>query len=257
MTNGTPDNRESRHFIFVREFASVVSLLQDKAAAAIDITNDIAKLIEELGTCAFDSESFSGLLNRIQKTIDHLNLENYSNLDAWVASLNQQIDGVLSDRLVQAVEGWCIAFSQDDGGVNGDTTAKKSIDEGTKMHIEPLVHEIRIRNQIIYLDPPIEIARQEWLVQFQSAIGVVCELTRIRSSRYEISLKAQKSAAEETSYMGLLTTLADGVLERPLSLIEAKVQVISEYVDKWLQFQNLWDLELDYIHQVSFTDERN
>jgi dynein heavy chain 1 len=45
--------------------------------------------------------------------------------------------------------------------------------------------------------------------------------------------------------------LADGVLEKPLSLIEDKVQVISQYVDKWLQFQSLWDLEADYVHQVS------
>ncbi len=37
--------------------------------------------------------------------------------------------------------------------------------------IKPLIHEVRIRNQVIYLDPPIESARQEWLSQFQEALG--------------------------------------------------------------------------------------
>lgn len=40
-----------------------------------------------------------------------------------------------------------------------------------KQPITPLVHEIRIRNQVIYLEPPIEIARQEWLYQFQDVLG--------------------------------------------------------------------------------------
>lgn len=41
--------------------------------------------------------------------------------------------------------------------------------------------------------------------------------------------------------------LDDGTLERPFSLIEGKVQEIKNYVDKWLQFQSLWDLEPDYV----------
>jgi dynein heavy chain 1 len=40
------------------------------------------------------------------------------------------------------------------------------------MYIKPLVHEVRIRNQVIYLDPPMELARQEWLYQFQDALGM-------------------------------------------------------------------------------------
>ena len=33
-----------------------------------------------------------------------------------------------------------------------------------------------------------------------------------------------------------------------MSLIERKVQEVSEYVDKWLQFQALWDLEADAVY---------
>ena len=41
------------------------------------------------------------------------------------------------------------------------------------------------------------------------------------------------------------------MLNKPLALIENKVQIITRYVDKWLQFQSLWDLEADYVYQVS------
>jgi dynein heavy chain 1 len=59
LPGAATDGRESRHVVFVREFASVVSLLQDKATA----------LIDELGTCDFTTETFSRLLGQIQKTV--------------------------------------------------------------------------------------------------------------------------------------------------------------------------------------------
>lgn len=53
--------------------------------------------------------------------IDHLNLENYSNLDAWVASLNERIDQVFGARLTAAVESWCEAFNRTEEELaNGD-----------------------------------------------------------------------------------------------------------------------------------------
>jgi dynein heavy chain 1 len=69
LPGGGSDGRESRHFVFVREFASVISLLQDKATALIEISTDISRIVEELGTCDFTSEAFSGLLGQIQKTV--------------------------------------------------------------------------------------------------------------------------------------------------------------------------------------------
>jgi dynein heavy chain 1 len=69
LPGAATDGRESRHFVFVREFASVVSLLQDKATALIEISTDISRIIDELGTCEFTHETFSRLLGQIQKTV--------------------------------------------------------------------------------------------------------------------------------------------------------------------------------------------
>jgi hypothetical protein len=127
------------------------------------------------------------------------------------------------------------------------------------------VHEIRIQNQVIFLDPPIEYARQTWITQLHEWLGVVCQLRRIQSSRYEIGLQMQTSSAAEATYTSLvslpssqelwtwahcssqLTQFPDDTLERPFSLVEAKVQQLKAYVGKWLQFQSLWDLEADYV----------
>jgi len=41
------------------------------------------------------------------------------------------------------------------------------------MTVKPIVHEIRIQNQVIFLDPPIEYARQTWVRQLHDWIGEV------------------------------------------------------------------------------------
>jgi dynein heavy chain 1 len=44
-----------------------------------------------------------------------------------------------------------------------------------------------------------------------------------------------------------LTQFPDTTLEKPFALIEQKVQQLTDYVAKWLQFQSLWDLEAEYV----------
>jgi len=39
------------------------------------------------------------------------------------------------------------------------------------MIVKPIVHEIRIQNQVIFLDPPIEYARATWVKQLHDWLG--------------------------------------------------------------------------------------
>ncbi|KAH7884160.1 dynein heavy chain, N-terminal region 1-domain-containing protein [Phlebopus sp. FC_14] len=256
------DGRDNRHIQFVREFASVVSVLQDKTNNVIDLYRDILRAVEDLATCPYTSDAFSELLGKIQAAIDRLNLEGYANLEHWVAELDKRIEGILLQRLTHIIQIWCSEFDRTDDGDTRrdplplrDITNKRRAGKGAReervvegnMSVKPIVHEIRIQNQVIFLDPPIEYARSTWIKQLHDWLGVVCRLRRIQSSRYEIGLQMQRNAASETTYTSLLTHFPDNTLGRPLSLIELKVQQLKDYVAKWLQFQSLWDLEAEYV----------
>ncbi|KAJ3935686.1 MAG: dynein heavy chain, N-terminal region 1-domain-containing protein [Lentinula lateritia] len=251
------DGRDNRHIQFVREFASVVSVLQDKTNSVIDLYKDILRAVDDLATCSYTSEAFSELLGKIQAAIDRLNLEGYANLDHWVAELDKRIEVILLQRLTQIIQAWCTEFDRTDDDSRRDTVRenKRRGDKRMKeekfmeshMTIKPFVHEIRIQNQVIFLDPPIEHARAAWIKQLHDWIGVVCRLRRIQSSRYEIGLQMQGAITTETTYTSLLTHFSDDTLRRPFALIETKVQQLREYVAKWFQFQSLWDLEAEYV----------
>ncbi|KAK3805063.1 MAG: dynein heavy chain [Linnemannia elongata] len=261
------DARENRHIVFVREFASVVSIFQDKVDSLIAIYDDIMKLIDELPVCSFVHTTFSGIILRIQKLIDRLNLESYSNLDQWVSQLDAKVEALLVGRLQQAIKAWMLEYQRDDHeeglvdirdsaahGKNKKRRTNREAERATALtkanEIKPtlkvLIHEIRIRNQVMYLDPPVEQARVSWYSQLHEWLSVVCTLTRIQSSRYEIDLAVQDNAGDLT-YSDLLTKIPDDSLPKAYEVIEAKVTQVKDYVDIWLQYQSLWDLESQYI----------
>ncbi|KAH9066966.1 dynein heavy chain, N-terminal region 1-domain-containing protein [Lactarius deliciosus] len=242
----------------------------DKTNSVIDLYKDILRAVEDLATCSYTTEAFTELLSRIQAAIDRLNLEGYANLDHWVAELDKKIEGILLQRLKHVTQAWCTEFDRtaDDGELRrdpipskrrGDKQRGEKFLEGS-MTLKPIVHEIRIQNQVIFLDPPIEYARQTWLQQLHDWLGECCPdytgtawfagLRRIQSSRYEIGLPD----AGHGSIRDVLTQFADDTLQRPFVLIEAKVQQLKDYVAKWLQFQSLWDLEAEYHWQQLLTE---
>ncbi|KAG6819964.1 hypothetical protein H0H93_006940, partial [Arthromyces matolae] len=235
---------------------------QDKTNNVIDLYKDITRSVEDLATCSYTTEAFSELLSKVQAAIDRLNLEGYANLEHWVAELDKKIEDILLQRLTQIIHVWCTEFDRvDDNDLRRDTLPLRDIlnkrrgDKRSKeerflegnMTLKPIVHEIRIQNQVIFLDPPIEYARANWIQQLHDWLGVVCRLRRIQSSRYEIGLQMQGATVTEMNYTSLLTRFSDNTLERPFSLIEMKVQQLKDYVAKWLQFQSLWDLEAEYV----------
>lgn len=51
----------------------------------------IAQEVRQLENCQFNAAVFRGVLQRIQKAVDELNLHSYSNLPQWVATLDEQV----------------------------------------------------------------------------------------------------------------------------------------------------------------------
>jgi dynein heavy chain 1 len=47
--------------------------------------------VRSLDTCALSNQAFRDVLTKVQKAVDELNLHSYSNLPAWVRTLDEQV----------------------------------------------------------------------------------------------------------------------------------------------------------------------
>ncbi len=244
---------ESKHVQFIRDFATRASILQSKTSALEGIHDTILKAMHDLQTCPYSVGSFSAKLDIIQTAVDQLNLENYANLSFWVDDTNRKIESILVHRLQKAIQTWLEAFdkTKNDHANDDSMQAIMSSDdaESANIKLRHLVHEVSMRNQVIYLDPPADFARANWLFQLHEWIGVACNLPTIKSSRYEMSVNVTDFQTSVSRFT-YLPSRCTGDLSTVYQAIEDKLQEVSEYVDKWLQFQSLWDLQPEQVYNV-------
>ena len=245
---------ESQHVKFVREFAAGASLLQGKTLTLRGVHDTVDTAMKELQTCPYDAAAFRGRLESIQTSIDQLNLQNYSNLPFWVDEVNQNIETILLERLHKAIHIWINAFASLTTELTGhnksvaDTTA--AAEEVTIVpEFRSLVLEVLMRNQVVYLDPPTDFARANWLAQLHEWLGVACNLPLIKASRYEMNVGVAGPRAPRSNFSHL-SALCITDLATVYKAIEEKRSEITLYVDKWLQFQSLWDLESEHVYDV-------
>ncbi|EED23281.1 dynein heavy chain [Talaromyces stipitatus ATCC 10500] len=264
LSNGTLDptmtgRGESKHVQFVREFAVSASVLQSKTDTLASINESIQKTILELKTCPYDAAVFRQRLDSIQISVDKLNLENYVNLGHWVSNLNLKIESILRERLHRAIRTWIVSFKESKDEqytkrLSLQPAHEKSANdtpEAEIYHIEfpELVHEVSMRNQVLHLDPPLQYARASWLSHFGQWLGVICNLEKIKSSRYQISIDVEKTQLSETTFVNLPQHCIEELAE-VYGAVESRLSEISDYVDKWLQFQSLWDLQAEQVYDI-------
>lgn len=244
---------ESKHVAFVKEFAATVSQLQSKTMTLAAINATMQKALAELSSCPYEAAEFESRLTIIQEAVDQLNLEQYVNLGFWVQGMNAQIKEVLLVRLQRAMEAWIEAFEDDHfEGANSDSRRRTLLDaaggaRSDKPTMKLLIHEITMRNQVIYLDPPLEYARASWFLQLQDWLGVVCNLKKVKATRYQMSLS---TTVEKEPRFDDLPAECTHMLIRVHGSVDKKLTEIGSYVDKWLQFQSLWDLQSDQVYDI-------
>ncbi|KAK7927737.1 dynein heavy chain [Apiospora marii] len=244
----------SKHVLFVRDFAASTSVLQAKTIALATVHTNVQKALQELATCPYDAGEFDSRLQIIQAAVDQLNLEQYVNLGYWVERMNDRIKLLLLARLQKAVVAWIEAFEDDDYNDHEASRRKQLAPSGEPIKsdaptMKQLVHEITMRNQVIYLEPPLEYARASWYVQLHEWVGIVCNLPKVKASRYQMSLTLSTAAPEEARFTELPSECTD-ILARVYTSIEKKLSHIGGYVDKWLQFQSLWDLQSEQVYEL-------
>jgi dynein heavy chain 1 len=249
IESSLPGRSESKHVQFVREFAYSASTLQSKTTVLDSINENIQKSIHELKTCPYDASAFKQRLDSIQVAVDKLNLENYVNLGYWVAKLNGSIEAILRDRLHRAVREWIATF-QDSKNENSTTSHQVEPEASShKIQFPELLHEILMKNQVLHLDPPLQFARASWFSHFDTWLGVICNLEKIKPSRYQISISVQNVRQSEVCFSNLPQHCTNE-LNQVYEVVETRLKGVSEYVDKWLQFQSLWDLRSEQVYDI-------
>ena len=249
---------------YTREFSSLVLTLQSKVDDLVGKYKSIKVLVDSLKTCEYTHEAFASILGEVQRIVDEMNLASYSNLQSWVLQLENDICTTLAQRLSKRVEAWKRDFEKLAPG-NSDKTSKNLLARRMKRNasddasssldgvaIAQRVHEIVLRKHALDLNPPLETSRLSWIGQLHDCVRTVCDQKPIRGNRYDDVLSAAESGSGRATYGQRLVprTLLCGAYEA----IETRLGEVSRYVNTWMQYQSLWDMENDDVEAVLQSD---
>ncbi|XP_031685072.1 cytoplasmic dynein 1 heavy chain 1 isoform X2 [Oncorhynchus kisutch] len=238
---------------YVQRLAETVFNFQEKVDDLLLIEEKIDLEVRSLETCMYEHKTFTEILNRVQKAVDDLNLHSYSNLPIWVNKLDIEIERILGVRLQAGLRAWTQVLRgqmEDKADVDMDTEAPQvSHKPGGEPKIKNVVHELRITNQVIYLNPPIEDCRYKLYQEMFAWKMVILSLPRIQSQRYQVGVHYELSE-EEKFYRNALTRMPDGpaALEEAYNSVKDNVNEVEQYVKVWLQYQCLWDMQAENIY---------
>lgn len=235
---------------YVQRLSETVTSFQEKVEDLLVVEEQLDVDVRSLETCPYSAATFADILSKIQHAVDDLSLRQYSNLHVWVTRLDEEVEKKLASRLQAGISAWTDALTGNkkdvDLSMDTDAPSKPAIKAGGDPHIQNAIHEIRITNQQMYLFPSIEEARFEIMQQLFAWQAIVTSQTRLQSSRYQVGLDKPVSQ----TYRNLLTKLPGGSepLETGYGAIESKISEVRSYVDEWLRYQSLWDLQPDMLY---------
>ncbi|XP_060529688.1 dynein heavy chain, cytoplasmic isoform X3 [Cylas formicarius] len=235
---------------YVQKFSETIVSFQERVEELVIIGEQLEADVRSLETCPYSANIFADILSKIQHAVDDLSLKQYSNLHIWVNRLDEEVEKNLARRLQAGIEAWTDALAGTkkdvDHSMDTDAPTQPTHKPGGDPHIQTMVHEVRITNQTMYLYPSIEEARFQIMQQMFAWQAIVTSQQRLQSSRYQVGI--DKPLTE--TYRNILTKLPGGPqpLNNAYNAISSKIKEVQKYVNQWLTYQSLWDLQADNLY---------
>lgn len=235
---------------YVQRLSDTVVSFQERVEELVIVGEQLEVDVRSLETCPYSANTFADILAKIQHAVDDLSLKQFSNLHIWVSRLDEEVEKNLARRLQAGIEAWTDSLNgkkkEIDHSMDTDAPTQPTHKPGGDPQIQTVVHEVRITNQTMYLYPSIEEARFQIMQQLFAWQAIVTSQQRLQSSRYQVGV--DKPVTE--TYRNILTKLPSGSspLENAYSAIAHKIKEVQSYVNEWLTYQTLWDLQADNLY---------
>ena len=223
---------------FAVSFGSAVNNLEKMYNYVKQKFNEIDTALENLKSDQ-NMEKLSQNIKEIQDIINDFETKDLKNLDKFVENLNQKLESTLMEKLIKLIKLWTYEFVHYDI----DKQNKNLYDH--KLIINPTAHEVVVKNQQIFLEPPIEYSRLYWMNHLQMLISRVCSVPRIMRKE-----KLARSDGNIENFKDLVFKLSADVMVEAYDKLNKCLDSSEKYLQNWKQYQALWELDIKKIYEV-------
>jgi dynein heavy chain 1 len=185
-------------------------------------------------------------IKRIQMILNDFETQELKNINSFIQTLNDRIEALLLNKLKEVIASWTIEF------LSFSTETLRDALKQNKLIQDLTQHEVKVENQLVFLDPPIEYSRQFWLAHLQSNISALCSVQKLRRKGRFDKVAAQQITPEsfkQDSFGNLAYKLPENILTEAYNWINTYVKDGLAYIGKWKAYQSLWDMDIKKINE--------
>jgi hypothetical protein len=111
---------------------------------------------------------------------------------------------------------------------------------------EPIRHEIKAPHNLLQVEPPLEHARLRLTAELDAWLGAVCQLPRLKYTWGDNGDEEKPTSGADT-FRAVLHKIAASDLAKCYERVEDKIKSASSYVSTWLEYQALWDIDVETV----------
>lgn len=233
------DHTDSDNQKFFNSFYEEVQGLEQATDFLYEKMNRIEDCIKLLSSCDNEFTAYNTILNEIQEIIDDLLLKEYTNIEFLVNEMNERVEKVFHKRMTEMLTVWTDEFK------NYKYANKKA---KNKMITNYTLHEILVKDKTIYIEPPIQQAREYWLNDLHSRLNILACQKQLKVNRYNFIIDEDKNK-ETDDFSYLVDKLSVNLLTSAYKSFHEIVNESEKYVKTWLSYQALWDINVGMFHE--------
>lgn len=211
---------------FSKDLCEKISSFEELVRDLLLKSDQIQVILNQIANSDVNREFIQEKIKEIQFIINEI--QETCNIQIWIREQDSKLESILIKKLEDVINLFIKEF-----------TGFGKVDEIFLIK-EATVHKIKLREQMIYLEPTIHEAREYWYSQLHKTFAIVCSARRLD---YRMDSNINKDSYKETTYRNILNLLPQGILKSAYDTIEKTMQETSEYLKTWLSYQVLWDIQ--------------
>ncbi|CAE7031283.1 Dync1h1 [Symbiodinium sp. CCMP2456] len=225
---------------YTQKLSETVFQFQQKFTELESMAEQMSRTIESLDDVNVRQESSAqemllAKFEKMQKTVDDMNLASFSNMDTWVQGLNKQIEQRLVKLLAATSAQWLQEFKR--WPLNGNNLIQEAAVQLAVLELHMQTSPSGVR---LVLEPQKEFAMTHWVKHYHDCLGMVCNLPLLQAARFDALKRGAKESA--ATHRGLIALLDQKTLIEVYDHVSSTVEDMQEYVSSWMQYQSLWEI---------------
>ena len=145
---------------YCHQLADQVQDLEESTHLVQEKNEKCKEIMQQLSLCEYNEEEFQNRLEEMQRITDDLVFNDFANIAKWVKITNNEVEKILTKRAEDMIEKWLDEFE--------NYTAR------TRKYITMTpVHEIKIHDQKLGMEPSVQEMRAYWYSQYNEIPSIV------------------------------------------------------------------------------------